>query len=480
MPVIENKLYAKLKFPLDSRILSVLLFSLFSGWLLAFPFEGQIFYALGNKNNIDIHNLLFSGIFAHFIGLFTCGLFVKNIHTAKRTFTFSTVLCIAGSTIFFSRYSIMWHISIILISLSAGFVIASWGFYLKNFTPSNERIKTVADALILSNIIMIIFNVVAINISPYISLAISILALFFALILNHNLNIGMPTNHQSSHENLVMEEKVIFPLLFLCIFIIIITINSGLMYRIINPAFGHHQFLVSWYWSIPYITTIFILRNLPLKTNRTYALTIGIAMIGFSFLLFAYLDRSALSYIIIDSLMLGACGIFDLFWWSILAEMLDYSNNAAKIFGIGLSANVLGVFIGELIGSAIYTVNFDKYDPTLIAFIVVFIIMLMLPILNNQLLKLLKTHAFLTKFFNMDTHEQNGAIYNFMESRKLTEREKEITVLLLKGLTYKMIANELCLSENTIKTHIKNIYSKFDVKSKSELMIIFNETNIIS
>lgn len=33
-----------------------------------------------------------------------------------------------------------------------------------------------------------------------------------------------------------------------------------------------------------------------------------------------------------------------------------------------------------------------------------------------------------------------------------------------------MIAEELFLSENTIKTHIKNIYSKHNVQSKAELI----------
>jgi DNA-binding NarL/FixJ family response regulator len=53
----------------------------------------------------------------------------------------------------------------------------------------------------------------------------------------------------------------------------------------------------------------------------------------------------------------------------------------------------------------------------------------------------------------------------------LTKREGEIAELLLKGMTYKMIAKELFLSENTIKTHIKNIYAKLKVQNKSELLI---------
>lgn len=67
----------------------------------------------------------------------------------------------------------------------------------------------------------------------------------------------------------------------------------------------------------------------------------------------------------------------------------------------------------------------------------------------------------------------------FVLKGQLTEREREITELLLKGLTYKMIASELFLSENTIKTHIKNIYAKFNIKSKMELINLLVEKELV-
>ncbi len=51
----------------------------------------------------------------------------------------------------------------------------------------------------------------------------------------------------------------------------------------------------------------------------------------------------------------------------------------------------------------------------------------------------------------------------------LTEREKEIAIVLTKGLTYKQISEELHISMPTVKTHASNIYKKCGVKSRSEL-----------
>jgi DNA-binding NarL/FixJ family response regulator len=53
-------------------------------------------------------------------------------------------------------------------------------------------------------------------------------------------------------------------------------------------------------------------------------------------------------------------------------------------------------------------------------------------------------------------------------SSPLTDRESEVLVLLCKGHSYKMIADELFISEQTVHFHIRNIYQKLQVHSKSE------------
>ena len=52
----------------------------------------------------------------------------------------------------------------------------------------------------------------------------------------------------------------------------------------------------------------------------------------------------------------------------------------------------------------------------------------------------------------------------------LTQREDEIVVALVEGLSYKMIAGRLEISIETVRHHIKNIYRKLEVNSKSEVV----------
>ena len=54
------------------------------------------------------------------------------------------------------------------------------------------------------------------------------------------------------------------------------------------------------------------------------------------------------------------------------------------------------------------------------------------------------------------------------ELQTLTAREHDVISLLVRGYSYKMAAGEMKVSIETLRYHIKNIYSKLHVNSKSE------------
>ena len=54
------------------------------------------------------------------------------------------------------------------------------------------------------------------------------------------------------------------------------------------------------------------------------------------------------------------------------------------------------------------------------------------------------------------------------ETFNLSDREKEVLQLLVNGYSYKMIAAEMYISIDTVRSHIKKIYEKLHVNSKSE------------
>lgn len=461
MQINENKPINKL----SERNIAVIVFSLFFSWLLAFPFEGQVLYFLLEKYNIYSANFIFKSMASHLLGLLSCSFYIKSMMSAKKLIFTSIVVCLLCTSVFLFKPSFLWNFLLIISSFAAGASVAAWAFYFKELTKVDERLKMAADGLIFSNVLMVVINIISVNSTPYGGLIFSMILLLLALFFSLKLPNASVIQH--GDEKVIDRKNIVKPLLLLCVFIFIATINSGLMYQVINPYFAHLDVIVSWYWALPYIGAIFIMRNIS-APKRIYMLYVAIAMIGLGFISFLIMNSSWVSYIVIDTLILAAFGIYDLFWWCVIGEMLDYTSNPSRLLGIGLAFNVSGVLAGGMIGSAIFTSSNNKLNSSIIALALAFIILIILPILHNKLSDLLKIQSYSV---SVKAKDHKDPLY----FSQLTERENEIVVLLLKGRTYKMIADEIYLSENTIKTHIKNIYSKLNVNSKTELIKLIND-----
>ena len=62
----------------------------------------------------------------------------------------------------------------------------------------------------------------------------------------------------------------------------------------------------------------------------------------------------------------------------------------------------------------------------------------------------------------------------------LTAREKEILQLLARGVTTNNLAQELDLSESTVKTHIRNIFTKLNVSTRTEAIAVAVRIGLVS
>lgn len=66
------------------------------------------------------------------------------------------------------------------------------------------------------------------------------------------------------------------------------------------------------------------------------------------------------------------------------------------------------------------------------------------------------------------------------EKAGLTRRELEVLQGMIDGLTDRSIAETLCISGHTVRTHTKNIYRKLDVSSKPQAVARALQQGIIS
>lgn len=75
--------------------------------------------------------------------------------------------------------------------------------------------------------------------------------------------------------------------------------------------------------------------------------------------------------------------------------------------------------------------------------------------------------------------EVTGAVFNAMrkagksrEEDPLTDREKDVLECLAEGLTTAETAEELVISKNTVKTHVRKILRKLDVSNRAEAVSV--------
>jgi LuxR family maltose regulon positive regulatory protein len=61
----------------------------------------------------------------------------------------------------------------------------------------------------------------------------------------------------------------------------------------------------------------------------------------------------------------------------------------------------------------------------------------------------------------------------------LSQREEEVLRLLATSLSTAEMAEELCIAVSTLRTHIKNIYGKLQVHSRTEAVLRGQEMDLL-
>ena len=156
--------------------------------------------------------------------------------------------------------------------------------------------------------------------------------------------------------------------------------------------------------------------------------------------------------------------------WAMLADIAHRSTlPPLAVFGFGWTAYSLPFPLGHALG-ALFTL--DEATVSLISVIVYLLAMASVFLLDerdfsrNRVFADLEQQPVSPALFDALGH----ACAELGREAGLTDREGQIMQLICQGRSKGYIAENLCISENTVRSHARHLYAKLGVHSKQELL----------
>lgn len=66
---------------------------------------------------------------------------------------------------------------------------------------------------------------------------------------------------------------------------------------------------------------------------------------------------------------------------------------------------------------------------------------------------------------------KDNSLKNILLGKGLTNREVDVSELASRGLSNKEVANQLFITEKTVKLHLTHIYAKLKIKYRAQLIV---------
>lgn len=412
----------------------------------------------------------------------------KKSLSFKSTLTLSVFLCLAGTVILYAVPADLQFIASLITFVFFGFCLAIVSQLILSESKSESRILVVG-AIVFTRAFLLFTSNVKIPIlasipAVIISISCIIIVIISALLLGKNSELLVTKVPVTGS---FKKSKISF--LFLILYFVILSVSKGILVQglshnaIYNPVYFSIGMIVSYALAL-----LLIIRhpNTPHLHNVVYvanSIMIIAIIINLSF------ETSPWMVFLINSMLYFSFSINEVFCFDSLFEFGELFGDGSIVFGIAFAS----ISLAQLGGALFYDFN---AQARLISsdFLVVMLFALLTIILPSFLIELSKISSVLASRVSsnrntqgesqlsptdtsvqVNTVDYDAGLKNLKIIEVLSDREKEVLELILKGLPSKLICSELFISNNTLKSHIQSIYTKLNVHSRSELFLLLKK-----
>jgi len=450
-------------------ILTAVLMTMYFSWFLSFPYFGSILTVVSGSFVVDSNRVTLTFTLFHALGFLSGALFLKNNTLWKRCIILSLVTVITLNMLLLILPSALWIPAMALIGIFSSLFIFGWSVLFSTFSTV-EKIQLYSASLFIANLLNLSFLLFSRNLSSQVLLLAINLPLVVALIIFLYKKPFLKNDLYSSGSVKEFFPTRLVSLLFVVTFLL--HFSFGLMFAVVNTSFSFmaaNPFAINYFSYIPYLLACTIICLSASVVKLRYLVYAGISLFGLAYAFFALLNKTAAGFYLTASMVESAVVILSVCVWVALGDLSLDHKVPYRFFGFGLFTTLLGVFAGGAVGARLLATGaMPGHTAALAAIATIFIALLAFPWLLDNIGKVLP--AIMEKDSlppPVDPLEELTAIY---KKAGLTEREIEIVNQLYQGYTNRIIAENLFITENTLKSHLKKIYPKFGVRRKSELI----------
>ena len=233
--------------------------------------------------------------------------------------------------------------------------------------------------------------------------------------------------------------------------VFLIYISAGITYAGIYPLIARFEIWERFFNVLPFLAVLPAVCWVHRRYGLRALLLTGISLLGFSFLFHTF-ELELWNYLVIQTLLQTGWAFMNAFVW-IFASNISRINRNPNYFSSVLAAFLLGTFTGSVLFMGLSVV----ITPVNLTFV--------------GLVPLLGVLIFI-QFLPADL-KADMAAYESSDLEVLTQREKEVFLLLLENRKGKEITEMLNISPNTLKKHSGSIYRKLEVENKADLIRVF-------